>query len=86
MRAKITQDGNTVHLEYTDPSTGERIKTSFHVAWRGGAVRNEKYQQVCEYLSGMGNTLQCEHPRFLLELIRKEYHKLYKSLKPRPSP
>lgn len=83
MRTKITPDKNTVHLEYTDPRTGERIKRSFTIAWSGGAVRDQDGRQVCRGLDGFGVTLQCEHPRFLPELIRAEYQRLYRSLRTR---
>lgn len=77
MKTKITLTKNgTVLLSYDDAILDERREREFMAPLGGGYVREwirGDWQQVCEGLSGTGNTLYCHDHNHLIAMIRHEY-------------
>jgi hypothetical protein len=90
MRTRYTKDAaGRVTIAYDDEAhwTGEtvRIERTFTCPEDGGYVRekmsNGNWEQVCDKLAGMGNTLSCSSRDKLIDLIRAEYRAMRRAEK-----
>ena len=90
MKARFTTDSAgrvTVAYDNQFHWTGEtvRVERTFTCPQDGGYVRekmsNGNWEQVCDKLAGMGNTLSCSSREALIDLIRREYRAMRRAEK-----
>jgi hypothetical protein len=71
----VTVEEDNPQAEYADDAPA-RISTTYFCPINGGYVRIADEAghnpQVCEGLANRGNTLRCEDPANLIDLIRRE--------------
>lgn len=79
MKTTFTTDSyGRVTIAYDEQLTGERITRTFTCQPQGGYVweigfRDGNRRQVCDQLSGGGNTLSAGGIETLIKVIRREY-------------
>ena len=90
MKAKFSTDSmGRVTLAYDEfdllREETVRVERVFTCPLEGGYVREQdsrgNWEQVCEQLAGMGNTLACSSRDRLLDLIRAEYRAMRRAEK-----
>ena len=89
MKAKFSTDvmGRVTVAYDMESWTGEtvRIERTFTCPEEGGYVRekmsNGNWEQACDKLAGMGNTLSCSSRDKLIDLIRAEYRAMRRAEK-----